>query len=93
VVGDFALLDATDSSTLAGVKEVLIEIVKSAIFVGLFLLVSRLINETRQRRRQRRRRMGHCPECNYNLAGNLSGRCPECGTEITDKNHPPAEGE
>lgn len=25
---------------------------------------------------------GCCPECGYNLTGNVSGRCPECGTEI-----------
>ena len=23
-----------------------------------------------------------CPNCNYNLTGNTSGRCPECGTAI-----------
>ena len=22
---------------------------------------------------------GHCPNCNYDLAGNVSGVCPECG--------------
>ncbi len=22
----------------------------------------------------------HCPNCNYNLTGNQSGKCPECGT-------------
>ena len=25
---------------------------------------------------------GFCPECGYNLTGNVSGRCPECGEEI-----------
>lgn len=23
--------------------------------------------------------VGHCPDCGYNLHGNLSGVCPECG--------------
>lgn len=23
-----------------------------------------------------------CPECDYNLTGNVSGRCPECGTIV-----------
>jgi len=23
---------------------------------------------------------GFCPECNYDLSGNVSGTCPECGT-------------
>jgi hypothetical protein len=26
---------------------------------------------------------GHCPKCNYDLTGNVSGRCPECGTAIS----------
>ena len=25
---------------------------------------------------------GNCPECDYDLTGNVSGRCPECGTII-----------
>lgn len=25
---------------------------------------------------------GHCPECGYDLRGNVSGRCPECGTPV-----------
>jgi hypothetical protein len=24
---------------------------------------------------------GRCPECGYDLTGNVSGRCPECGAE------------
>lgn len=30
-------------------------------------------------RRFRRRRNGLCPQCGYNLRGNVSGRCLECG--------------
>ena len=26
--------------------------------------------------------MPHCPKCDYNLTGNVSGICPECGTPI-----------
>ncbi len=26
----------------------------------------------------------HCPECGYDLTGNVSGRCPECGTLVPD---------
>jgi hypothetical protein len=29
-----------------------------------------------------RRRRGHCPQCNYDLTGNVSGTCPECGAAI-----------
>ena len=25
---------------------------------------------------------GHCPNCDYDLTGNVSGVCPECGTKI-----------
>jgi hypothetical protein len=30
-------------------------------------------------RQRRRRRTGLCPQCGYDLTGNVSGRCPECG--------------
>ena len=25
---------------------------------------------------------GHCPQCRYNLTGNVSGVCPECGEKV-----------
>ena len=31
---------------------------------------------------------GSCPECGYNLTGNLSGRCPECGTPCSGARSP-----
>ena len=31
-------------------------------------------------RHRRRRQKGLCPQCLYNLTGNVSGVCPECGT-------------
>lgn len=38
--------------------------------------------------------VGHCPVCDYNLTGNVSGRCPECGTifskDAVDKPQPDA---
>jgi hypothetical protein len=33
-------------------------------------------------RRERLLSDGLCPECKYNLTGNVSGRCPECGTPV-----------
>ena len=33
-------------------------------------------------RRLRTDGMPHCPKCDYNLTGNVSGICPECGTPI-----------
>jgi hypothetical protein len=26
---------------------------------------------------------GHCPNCGYDLTGNVSGVCPECGEKVT----------
>ena len=31
-------------------------------------------------RRDRKPLRGHCPHCDYDLTGNVSGVCPECGT-------------
>jgi hypothetical protein len=40
-------------------------------------------------RRRRRICPGHCPTCEYDLTGNMSGICPECGTAIpTDSSTP-----
>lgn len=33
-------------------------------------------------RRARRAKRGACPECGYDLTGNVSGVCPECGVEV-----------
>lgn len=33
-------------------------------------------------RRYRRKRCGRCPQCGYNLTGNVSGRCPECSRTV-----------
>lgn len=33
--------------------------------------------------RRARPKAGQCPNCRYNLTGNLSCRCPECGTNVT----------
>ncbi len=30
-------------------------------------------------------RLGHCPNCGYDLAGNVSGVCPECGKKEESK--------
>ncbi len=35
-------------------------------------------------RRWRRRKKGHCPQCGYNLTGNVSGVCPECGIKLQE---------
>ena len=37
------------------------------------------------RRRQIRREDGRCPQCGYDLTGNVSGVCPACGTEVRDR--------
>ena len=35
---------------------------------------------------------GHCPNCGYDLTGNVSGVCPECGTSVPDARTPKASG-
>ncbi len=41
------------------------------------------------RHNRRRPTEGHCPNCNYNMTGNVSNKCPECGTP-TPKSEPAA---
>ena len=36
--------------------------------------------------RRDRKHAGLCPQCTYNLTGNLSGRCPECGAVVAGFN-------
>jgi hypothetical protein len=37
---------------------------------------------------RRRRRPGLCPQCSYNLTGNVSGVCPECGSKVIGADQP-----
>ncbi len=46
----------------------LLSVVGGPILATLLFLIGR-----------RYSRPGHCPECGYDLTGNVSGRCPECG--------------
>jgi hypothetical protein len=39
--------------------------------------------------RVRRRRKGRCPQCGYDLTGNVSGRCPECGSAVARQGRAP----
>jgi hypothetical protein len=48
----------------------------SALYASLWAL---LIFAPPLVRLQRRLRRGHCPQCGYDLQGNLVQRCPECG--------------
>lgn len=36
-------------------------------------------------RQRQRKRHGLCPDCSYDLKGNLSGICPECGNSVAEK--------
>ena len=47
---------------------------------GILLLAAFALEEWYFGRAPRRRRLGLCPNCGYNLTGNVSGICPECGT-------------
>jgi hypothetical protein len=37
--------------------------------------------------RDRRPAPGHCPNCGYDLTGNVSGVCPECGQKVAPMSH------
>ena len=52
--------------------------------VPLFItwLVHLLGIKALENRRKRLRLANECPQCEYNLTGNVSGVCPECGTPI-----------
>jgi hypothetical protein len=39
--------------------------------------------------RRLRRRRGHCPQCGYDLTGNVSGVCSECGRDLTGGRYGP----
>ena len=39
----------------------------------------------------RRRPFGRCPQCNYDLTGNVSGTCPECGRKVPQSAAEPPE--
>jgi hypothetical protein len=51
-----------------------LEIVGGIMFMAFVFWSSPKID-----RRRLRALRGRCPECGYNLNGNVSGMCPECG--------------
>jgi hypothetical protein len=54
--------------------------------LALFGVVAALfyaLLERPSRRSIARRAAGLCPECGYDLTGNVSGVCPECGAAAT----------
>lgn len=48
-----------------------------AAILGLFY-----VRWIKAMRRQVYLRARICPQCEYDLTGNVSGRCPECGTTL-----------
>lgn len=51
-------------------------ILNTLIYSGAWTLI---ILIARRIRAILRRRRGHCPRCNFNLAGDIAAGCPECG--------------
>lgn len=51
------------------------------VFVGSLLFPISINSKDWERRLERIRR-GQCPECAYDLTGNVSGTCPECGAPV-----------
>ncbi len=60
-------------------------LIDALVFAGLLWL---LVFAPGVLRWYRRRRRGLCPECAYNLTGNVSGACPECG-RLTERGDAP----
>ena len=55
------------------------------VFDRLPSLIRRLFFVVKRRRYARRanaRAKGSCPDCGYDLTGNVSGTCPECGRKV-----------
>jgi hypothetical protein len=66
---------------------------KSALIVFPYwfaLLLTAILPAARIYLRNRAPATGLCPECSYNLTGNVSGVCPECGTPVPQKSEPAA---
>ena len=50
--------------------------------IWMLLVPSVCVSWFLYRRAGRKRLNGHCPKCEYDLTGNVSGACPECGEPI-----------
>ena len=55
---------------------------------GLILIPLGVAAVLLARHLDRRVAAGRCPQCDYDLHGNVSGVCPECGTPVTDLSSP-----
>jgi hypothetical protein len=53
-----------------------------AWLTGVTAVLPLLVGASRLVAWRRRRRTGGCPNCGYDLTGNVSGVCPECGTLV-----------
>lgn len=71
----------------AATSTVLLAGVRTRIWPPIFVMVAFPVcaisrDRVGQYRRRRRERRGLCPDCGYDLTGNISGACPECGKPI-----------
>jgi len=76
-------IDASDLIHCSGSKEpgllfFAVTLVNAPVGASLGALVGLLVD--RWRRPRKHHGAPQCPQCGYNLTGNVSGRCPECGT-------------
>lgn len=81
IVGGEAINIAFDLAILGGLAEGIVFPMIAAVVVAIFIYVL----HWRGHRPELLARFAanpHCPVCQYNLTGNLSGVCPECGTPI-----------
>jgi len=58
-----------------------VNMTSQALVIPFWLIVALIASPTALLwYKDRRPTEGHCPNCNYNLKANESGKCPECGT-------------
>jgi hypothetical protein len=67
---------------LACLAAVLVGQTWGLIGAGILLIAAFGYEEWYFGRAPRRQRRGLCPNCGYDLTGNVSGVCPECGTPV-----------
>lgn len=81
IAGGEAINVAFDLAVVAGLGEGILPAAIAVAVIGVFIAILHRLGH-RPSLLARFAANPHCPVCQYNLTGNLSGICPECGTPI-----------
>ena len=81
IAGGEAINVAFDIAVVAGLSEGILPAVIAVAVIAVFIAILHRLGR-RPSLLARFAANPHCPVCQYNLTGNLSGICPECGTPI-----------